>query len=38
VSDRAFKSLLETDPEIERKVLRALAGRLLSQSGDPTLP
>ncbi len=35
VSDRAFRSLLETDPSIERKVLRALARRLVSNSGDP---
>jgi CRP/FNR family transcriptional regulator, cyclic AMP receptor protein len=35
VSDRAFNSVLETDPTIERKVLRALARRLVSVSGDP---
>ena len=38
VSDRAFGSVLGTDPAIERKVLRTLARRLLSQSGDPPLP
>jgi CRP/FNR family transcriptional regulator, cyclic AMP receptor protein len=35
VSDRAFKAVLDTDPTIERKVLRALARRLVSNSGDP---
>jgi hypothetical protein len=30
--------VLETDPAIERKVLRALARRVLSTSGDPKLP
>jgi CRP/FNR family transcriptional regulator, cyclic AMP receptor protein len=35
ISDRAFKSVLDTDPTIERKVLRALARRALSTSGDP---
>jgi CRP-like cAMP-binding protein len=38
VSDRAFKSVLHTDPEIERKLLRTLARRLVSLSGDPPLP
>jgi CRP/FNR family cyclic AMP-dependent transcriptional regulator len=38
VSDRAFNAVLETDPAIERKVMRTLARRLLSQSDDPTLP
>lgn len=38
VSDRAFQSVLDTDPKIERTVLRTLARRLLSLSGDPTLP
>lgn len=35
VSDRAFQSVLDTDPSIERKVLRALARRVVSNSGDP---
>jgi CRP/FNR family transcriptional regulator, cyclic AMP receptor protein len=35
ISDTAFSSVLDTDPEIERKVLRALARRVLSISGDP---
>jgi CRP/FNR family transcriptional regulator, cyclic AMP receptor protein len=35
VSDRAFEAVLDTDPTIERKVLRALARRLVSNSGDP---
>ena len=38
VSDRAFDAVLKTDPAIERKVLRTLARRLLSDFGDPTLP
>jgi CRP-like cAMP-binding protein len=37
ISDREFHSVLETDPTIERKVLRALARRVLLNSGDPTL-
>jgi CRP-like cAMP-binding protein len=37
ISDREFNSVLETDPTIERKVLRALARRVLVNSGDPTL-
>lgn len=37
VSGHAFSSLLDTDPEIERRVLRTLARRLLALSGDPTL-
>jgi CRP/FNR family cyclic AMP-dependent transcriptional regulator len=31
VTDRAFKAVLETDPRVERKVLRALARRVLPQ-------
>jgi CRP/FNR family transcriptional regulator, cyclic AMP receptor protein len=38
VSARAFNALLDTDPKIERKVLRTLVRRLVSLSGDPTLP
>lgn len=37
VSDHAFNGVLETDPSIERKVLRALARRLVSMTGDPQL-
>ena len=37
ISDRAFNGVLDTDPAIERKVLRALARRVLSASDDPTL-
>lgn len=37
ISDQAFTSVLDTDPAIERKVLRALARRVVSISGDPTL-
>jgi CRP-like cAMP-binding protein len=35
ISDRAFDAVLDTDPTIERKVLRALARRVLATSGDP---
>jgi CRP-like cAMP-binding protein len=35
VSDRAFRTVIETDPTVERKVLRALARRVVSNSGDP---
>jgi CRP/FNR family transcriptional regulator, cyclic AMP receptor protein len=38
VRDQAFKAVLDTDPEIERRVLRTLVRRLVSESGDPTLP
>jgi CRP/FNR family transcriptional regulator, cyclic AMP receptor protein len=37
VSDYAFSSVLDTDPSIERKVLRGLARRLVSMTGDPDL-
>jgi CRP-like cAMP-binding protein len=37
VSDAAFRSVLATDPEIERKILRALVHRLASPSGDPAV-
>jgi CRP-like cAMP-binding protein len=37
MSDQAFDSVLATDAAIERKVLRALARRVLSISGDPIL-
>jgi CRP/FNR family cyclic AMP-dependent transcriptional regulator len=37
VSDHAFKSVLDTDPAIERKVLRTVLRRLVSDSGDPTV-
>jgi CRP-like cAMP-binding protein len=37
VSHNAFQSVLDTDPAIERKVLRAVVRRLVSLSGDPTL-
>lgn len=37
ISDRAFKSVLAIDPAIERKVLHALARRVLALSGDLTL-
>ncbi len=35
VSDQAFKAVVDTDPNIERKVLRALVRRVVSMSGDP---
>jgi CRP-like cAMP-binding protein len=38
ISGWAFKGVLETDPSVERKVLRALARRLLSITGDPETP
>ncbi len=38
VSDQAFKGVLDTDPSIERKVLRALVRRLVSSTGDSNLP
>jgi CRP/FNR family transcriptional regulator, cyclic AMP receptor protein len=37
ISEQAFKSVLDTDPAIERKVLRAVARRLVALTGDPTL-
>ena len=37
ISDLAFKGVLDTDPTIERKLLRTLARRLASTFGDPTL-
>jgi CRP-like cAMP-binding protein len=37
ISAQAFDSVLAADPVIERKVLRALARRVLSISGDPNL-
>jgi CRP/FNR family cyclic AMP-dependent transcriptional regulator len=37
VSERAFRSLLDTNPTIERKVLRTLARRLASLSDNPAL-
>jgi hypothetical protein len=35
VADTAFRSLLNTDPELERKLLRTLVHRIVSPSGDP---
>jgi len=35
VSDSAFNSVLATDPSIEANLLRTLARRLLSMTGDP---
>lgn len=35
ISNRAFDAVLDTDPTIERKLLRTLARRALSTSGDP---
>ena len=35
ISDGAFHSVLDTDPAIERKLLQALAQRVLSMPGDP---
>jgi len=36
VSDSAFSRVLATDPSIERSLLRALARRLVSMTGDPS--
>jgi CRP/FNR family transcriptional regulator, cyclic AMP receptor protein len=36
ISDQAFNSVVDTDPTIERKLLQALARRVLPESGDPT--
>ncbi len=36
ISAEAFDSVVETDPTIERRLLHALARRLLSTTGDPT--
>ena len=36
VSDSAFSGVLATDPSIERNLLRTLARRLLSMTGDPS--
>jgi CRP/FNR family transcriptional regulator, cyclic AMP receptor protein len=38
ISDWAFNGVLETDPSVERKVLRTLARRLLSNTADPNTP
>lgn len=38
ITDQAFRAVLNTDPGIERKILRTLARRLLSMSGDPKMP
>lgn len=37
VSEHVFKSVLDTDPAVERKVLRTVVRRLASDSGDPTV-
>jgi CRP-like cAMP-binding protein len=37
VGEHAFRTLLDTDPAIERKLLRAVVRRLVSLMGDPTL-
>lgn len=37
ISDRAFDSLLDQQPAIERKLLRALARRVLSAAGEPEI-
>jgi CRP-like cAMP-binding protein len=34
---RAFRHLVDENPSVERKVLRALARRVLELSRDPTL-
>jgi CRP/FNR family transcriptional regulator, cyclic AMP receptor protein len=37
ISDSAFDTVLATDPSIERKLLRTLARRLISMTGDPSI-
>jgi CRP-like cAMP-binding protein len=37
VTNQAFRTVLDTDPNMERKLLRALARRLVSMTGDPEL-
>lgn len=37
ISKQAFNSVLRTDPAIQDKVVRTLARRVISLSGDPTL-
>ena len=36
ISDRGFKSMLDTNRAIERRVLLTLARRVLSNTADPT--
>jgi CRP/FNR family cyclic AMP-dependent transcriptional regulator len=38
ISDQAFGAVLDAHPSIERKLLRAMARRLVSTSGDPKMP
>jgi CRP/FNR family cyclic AMP-dependent transcriptional regulator len=38
ISDQAFSAVLDAHPSIERKLLRAMARRLVSMSGDPKMP
>jgi CRP/FNR family transcriptional regulator, cyclic AMP receptor protein len=38
ISQQAFASVLSTDPQIERKVLRTVVRRLALLTGDPTVP
>ena len=37
ISDQAFSAVLNTDPSIERKLLRAMVRHLVSISGDPKM-
>jgi CRP/FNR family cyclic AMP-dependent transcriptional regulator len=37
LTDQQFRDLLKDNPSVERKVLRALARRVVELSGDPTL-
>jgi CRP/FNR family transcriptional regulator, cyclic AMP receptor protein len=37
LTDRHFRSLLDVSPSVERKVLRALARRVVELSKDPTV-
>ena len=37
LTDQSLRALLDENPTVERKVLRALARRILVLTGDPTL-
>ena len=37
LTDQSLRTLLDQNPTVERKVLRALARRILALTGDPTL-
>jgi len=37
LTNQSFRSLIDANPDVERKVLRTLAKRVVALSGDPTL-